>query len=106
MTEDVLLFESFDPVARLTLNRPKAINSMNLTMLAELDRRLGEIEGNDALRVLIVTGAGAAFCAGADLKEVLGGHALPAGEADFLDRANAVFRKLRNFGKPVIAALN
>lgn len=106
MTDDVLLLETFDSVARLTLNRPKAMNSMNLAMLAELDRHVDEIAVNDALRVLVITGAGAAFCAGADLKEVLAGQTLPPGEADFLDRANAVFGKLRDFGKPVIAALN
>jgi enoyl-CoA hydratase/carnithine racemase len=106
MTDDVLLFEALGPVARLTLNRPKAMNSMNLAILAELDRRLTEIAANDELRVLILTGTGAAFCAGADLKEVLAGQKLGPGEADFLDRANMVLGRLRNFPKPVIAALN
>ena len=106
MTEDVLLFEMIGPVARLTLNRPKAMNSLNLAILAELDRRLTDIAVSDELRVLVITGAGPAFCAGADLKEVLAGQKLGPGEADFLDRANAIFGKLRNFAKPVIAALN
>ena len=51
MTEDVLLFEALGPVARLTLNRPKAMNSLNLAIVAELDRRLAEIAADDALRV-------------------------------------------------------
>jgi enoyl-CoA hydratase/carnithine racemase len=106
MTEDALLFETLGPVARLTLNRPKALNSMNLAILAELDRRLTEIEADDEVRVLIITGAGPAFCAGADLKEVLAGGKLAPGEADFLDRANMVLNRLRKFPKPVIAALN
>lgn len=106
MTEDVLLFEMIGPVARLTLNRPKAMNSLNLAILAELDQRLTDIAAKEALRVLVITGAGPAFCAGADLKEVLAGQKLGPGEADFLDRANAIFGKLRNFAKPVIAALN
>jgi enoyl-CoA hydratase/carnithine racemase len=106
MTEDALLFEILGPVARLTLNRPKAMNSMNLAILVELDRRLTDIAANDDIRVLIVTGAGQAFCAGADLKEVLAGQKLAPGEPDFLDRANAVLGRLRNFPKPVIAALN
>lgn len=106
MSQDVLLFETVGPVARLTLNRPKAMNSLNLAMLAELELRLSEIAGNDELRVLILTGTGPAFCAGADLKEVLAGASLPAGEADFLDRCTVVFGQLRNFPKPVIAALN
>src|SRR5450755_3870446 len=106
MTQDVLLFETLGPVARLTLNRPKAMNSLNLAILAELERRLGDVASNDELRVLVLTGNGAAFCAGADLKEVLAGAQLGPGESDFLDRANVVFGALRDFPKPVIAALN
>lgn len=106
MTADVLLFESIGSVARLTLNRPKAMNSLNLAMLTELDRRLSEIADDEALRVLVLTGVGPAFCAGADLKEVLAGQAMAPGEADFLDRGNLMFQRLRNFPKPVIAALN
>ena len=106
MTQDVLLFETLGPVARLTLNRPKAMNSLNLAILAELERRLGDVARNDELRVLVLTGNGAAFCAGADLKEVLAGAQLGPGESDFLDRANVVFGALRDFPKPVIAALN
>jgi enoyl-CoA hydratase/carnithine racemase len=106
MTESVLSFEAIGSVARLTLNRPKAMNSLNLAMLTALDSALTEVSNNDELRVLLITGAGPAFCAGADLKEVLTGQSLAAGEADFLDRANVVYSRLRNFAKPVIAALN
>ncbi len=106
MTDEVLLFETIGPVARLTLNRPKAMNSLNLARLAELDRRLTDIASNDELRVLVITGTGSAFCTGADLKEVLAGQKLGPGEADFLDRANVVYGRLRNFAKPLIAALN
>jgi enoyl-CoA hydratase/carnithine racemase len=106
MSEDVLLCDVAESVARLTLNRPKSMNSLNLAILAELDRRLTELAADDEIRVLVLTGSGAAFCAGADLKEVLAGRTLGPGEADFLDRANQVFGRLRNFPKPVIAALN
>lgn len=106
MSENVLLYEIVGPVARLTLNRPRAMNALNLATLAELERCLDDIEQNDELRVVILTGNGSAFCAGADLKEVLAGASLAAGEADFLDRANQVFGQLRDFPKPVIAALN
>lgn len=106
MDEGVVLYEVVDSVARLTLNRPKAMNSLNLAILAELDQRLTEIATDNEVRVLVLTGTGAAFCAGADLKEVLAGLELGPGEADFLDLANRVFGRLRNFPKPVIAALN
>ncbi|MGO9356843.1 MAG: enoyl-CoA hydratase/isomerase family protein [Xanthobacteraceae bacterium] len=106
MAQDVLLFEILGPIARLTLNRPQAMNALNVATLLELERRLGEISNNDEIRVVVLTGSGAAFCAGADLKEVLAGAQLAPGEPDFLDRANGVFGALRHFPKPVIAALN
>ncbi len=106
MNDPTILFEAAGPVACLTLNRPRAMNAMNLAMLAELERHLDDIARRDALRVVLLTGAGPAFCAGADLKEVLAGAALPAGEADFLDHAARVLDRLRRFDKPVIAALN
>ena len=106
MTEDVLLLETLGPVARLTLNRPKAMNSLNMTLAAELDRSLQALAADDAIHVVVLTGAGPAFCAGADLKEVLASQNLPAGELDFLDRGNTMFQQLRNFPKPLIAALN
>jgi len=106
MSEDVLLVETLDSVARLTLNRPKAMNSLNFAMLAALKNQLNDIAANPKIRVVILTGSGPAFCAGADLKEVLKGQHNQPGEPDFLDCANLVFSQLRNFPKPVIAALN
>jgi enoyl-CoA hydratase/carnithine racemase len=106
MTQAALLFEILGPVARLTLNRPQAMNALNLALLIELERRLEEISSNEDIRVVVLTGNGTAFCAGADLKEVLAGARLGPGESDFLDRANVVFDALRNFPKPIIAALN
>lgn len=106
MSDEVLLSESLGPVVRLTLNRPKAMNALNLALLDALEHQLSALAQDATVRVLVLTGQGAAFCAGADLKEVLAGASLPPGEADFLDRANQVFGQLRNFPKPVIAALN
>lgn len=94
------------PVATLTFNRPQAMNAMNLALLAALEQQLHAIAVNDSVRVLVLTGAGSAFCAGADLKEVLAGQRVVPGENDFLDRAATVFGQLREFSKPVIAALN
>jgi len=94
------------PIARLTLNRPRAMNALNLAILGELERVLPELAANDTVRVLVLTASGPAFCAGADLKEVLAGADLPPGEPDFLDRAAATFNTLREFPRPVIAALN
>ena len=107
MSEDALLFESRGAVAWLTLNRPKAMNSINLNMLDLFEKYLPEIEADVEIRMLVVTGNGKAFCAGADLKEVLESAGLPAGQQDFLDRIGEnVLAHLRDFKKPVIAALN
>ncbi|MDM0015419.1 enoyl-CoA hydratase/isomerase family protein [Variovorax sp. J22P168] len=106
MNDDILICEAFGAVARLTLNRPRAMNALNLATLAQLEDRLAEIAADHEIRVLVLTGNGPAFCAGADLKEVLAGASLAPGEADFLDRAETVFGRLRSFPKPVIAALN
>ncbi|MES2129049.1 MAG: enoyl-CoA hydratase/isomerase family protein [Pseudomonadota bacterium] len=104
--DDVVTYETQGAVACLTLNRPRAMNALNLSMLLQLEQHLARICADVTLRVLILTGAGGAFCAGADLKEVLAGAALPPGDADFLDRCSAVFGMLRDFPKPVIVALN
>jgi enoyl-CoA hydratase len=107
MSEAPLLFETRGAVAWLTLNRPKAMNSISLAMIALYEEYLPKIAADDSIRVLVVTGVGPAFCAGADLKEVLESATLPPGELDMLDRVcDNVLTPLRNFPKPVIAALN
>lgn len=107
MNDAALLFETRGPVAWLTLNRPKAMNSLNLEMITLFEEYLPKIAADDSIRVVVITGTGRAFCAGADLKEVLASAKLPPGEADFLDRlCENVFNVLRDFPKPVIAALN
>ena len=106
MNTDPLTLEVLGPVARLTLNRPKAMNTLNLATLAIFERLLPELAAQDEVRVIVVTGSGPAFCAGADLKEVTEGLRSAPGEPDLLDRARAVFEQLANLPKPVIAALN
>jgi hypothetical protein len=61
--------EKIGPVARLTLARPERANALNAAMLGEIGAALDEIERDAGLRALIVTGAGAAFSSGFDLKE-------------------------------------
>ena len=102
-----LLYEQRGNTAWLTLNRPEAMNSLNLAMIARFEALLPEIAANDDIRVVIITGAGTAFCAGADLKEVLASQELPPGELDFLERVcDNMMDPLRDFPKPVIAAIN
>ena len=65
----VLLIENIGPVRRLTMNRPKALNALNGDLMSGLMRALEEAAEDDGVRVLILRGAGRAFCAGYDLTE-------------------------------------
>lgn len=99
-----VLSEIRGSVGWLTLNRPEAMNSMSRDMVVELGVQLDRFQADEAVRALVLTGTGKAFCAGADLKSVM--NTYPAGEEDMLDAAARVFHQLRNFPKPVIAAVN
>jgi enoyl-CoA hydratase len=92
-------------VAILVLNRPKVLNALSAALLTELDSALDGLAADDAVRVVIVTGAGEkAFAAGADIQELAGVNGLE-GQTLAL-RGQEVFGKLENLGKPVIAAIN
>jgi enoyl-CoA hydratase len=105
MTYENILVEVADGVAVLTLNRPKVLNALNAALFAELDAALDALAADDAVRAVIVTGAGEkAFAAGADIHELaavngLEGQALAA-------RGQKLFGKMETLGKPVIAVIN
>ena len=107
MSNSDVIYAQQGTTAWLTLNRPQAMNSISLSMIEHMEKLLPQIAADDSVRVVVVTGAGSAFCAGADLKEVLASKDLPPGEPDMLDRVcDEVMNPLRDFPKPVIAALN
>src|SRR6185369_4526964 len=97
-------FELKGPVGWVTLARPKAMNALNREMVDGMTERLQAWRNDPAVRVVVVTATGPAFCAGADLKQA-GAPAGP-GEPDFLDAIVVFFETLRGFPKPVIAAVN
>lgn len=103
-------FEQRGAVAWITLNRPEAMNALSDTMCEELLEATGRCERDPAIRVIVLTGAGRAFCAGADLKGVFensGGEPGPNDPlGDFLDLVGKMMDKLRFCPKPTIAALN
>ena len=96
--------------AWITLNRPDAMNALSGAMCDELSPLLARLGRDPEVRVLVLTGAGRAFCAGADLKGVLGDSADAPGADDplnaFLDRVSDTIDRLRALPKPTIAALN
>src|SRR3954452_8755221 len=95
-----------DNVATLTLNRPDKRNALSFQLLDELIVALDEIEKSTA-QILILTGAGKAFCAGMDLEELktLTGKSHAENVADSKKMA-PIFRRLYEFPKPTIAAVN
>ena len=101
-----LLAEDFGAVRRLTLNRPQALNALTTGMLQALRTCCEQAATDDTVRVLVLTGAGRAFCAGADLKGFEEAQKVPPGEPDFLELAFRAFAAVRDFPKPVVAALN
>ena len=104
---DVLL-DMRGPAAWVTLNRPQELNALSLPVMERLADILDATEADPAVRCLVITGAGRAFCAGADLKFI---HDMPRDERDaatmaFLRQASALMCRVEAFPKPVIAAVN
>jgi enoyl-CoA hydratase/carnithine racemase len=113
---ETLQYAVEDGVATVTLNRPEKLNAFNTQMMRDLIAVFDVTDGDDDVRAVIVTGAGRAFCAGADLSggsntfdyEQQGGAALAARTSDGLQRDGGGLVTLRIFDslKPVIAAVN
>lgn len=100
-----------DGVAELTLNRPKVMNSLNKTLIDEIRVALGDLEKDDAVRAVLITGAGRGFCAGADLTGSGFEHdgVRSRGEQTAWSMKhgfNPLVHDLANFSKPTIAAIN
>ena len=107
MDYDTIQLERRGAGAWITLNRPGQMNAITVQMLDELAAAMAECQADKRVRVLVLTGKGKAFCAGADLKGVLDGiNNVPPGSKDFLDKCDDVFGMLRAFPRPVIAAVN
>lgn len=109
MTDDPVLYAQRNSVAILTLNRPDQLNALNFTLIGRFMAHLDAIERDDAIRAVIVTGAGErAFSAGADIKEFA--HSVAAGVEvalrDFVARGQAFTSRIERFPKPIIGAVN
>ena len=102
-----VIFETRGRAAWVYLNRPDDMNALNEALLLELDDCLRRTEADDSVRVMVLSGKGKAFCAGADLKALLPMLQGKSGPGpDFLDRVTVMFRRLRSYPKPIIASLN
>lgn len=105
MSFDNLLLERDGAVAVVTLNRPRVLNALDTQTLDELRRAVLDVKHDDAVRCVIVTGAGEkSFVSGADIQQLA---ALTATEAKaYAANGQHVFDLVENLGKPVVAAIN
>lgn len=107
MADPILIREDAASVARLTLNNPKAINALSDDMLAALKAELTRLADDRSIRAVIIAGAGKAFCAGHDLKEMTAARqSEDGGKAyfkDLFDRCAEVMMMITHLPQPVIA---
>jgi len=102
---DNLIFENRQGIAFVTINRPAVRNALNSATIAEIGSVFEQIEGDDTIRVAILTGAGdKAFVAGADINELA--TLAPVAGKEYALVGQAVFDSIERLGKPVIAAVN
>ena len=97
-------FEQQGPVAVLTIDRPEALNALNSQVLTDLDEAITTVEAAAGIFAVVLTGAGRAFVAGADIGELVNLSA--ADGKKFGVHGGGVFLRLENLSKPVIAAVN
>jgi len=106
MSYETVIYEKEDSIALITLNRPDSLNTINLKLALELEKIVDEIAADDSVRVVIISGAGRAFCAGADVREVLLTDGPTLGSELGKGKPPALFDKFENLDKPVIGAIN
>ncbi|MDD2860643.1 MAG: 2-(1,2-epoxy-1,2-dihydrophenyl)acetyl-CoA isomerase PaaG [Acidiphilium sp.] len=104
MADDLLVTHE-GAVRVLTLNRPDKLNALNPALHEALAGAFAAIEADEAVRAVLLTGAGRGFCAGADLGQNLGGEMRDLG-ASIDAHYNPLVRRMRGLGKPVVAAVN
>jgi 2-(1,2-epoxy-1,2-dihydrophenyl)acetyl-CoA isomerase len=105
MSYQFLRFEIAAGVATVTLNRPEVFNALNDDLTFELQDALKKIAKDEGIRVVVLTGAGKAFCSGQDLKAATAGE-----KRSFLhslqNRYNPIIRAMRQLPKPIVCRLN
>ncbi len=106
MAYEQIIYEARDRIATITLNRPEALNAWTPVMMEEILDAMNRADNDDSVRVVIFTGAGRAYCAGADLSS---GFRKPddlMGQPVFRDTAGQVTLRMFHMKKPVIGAVN
>jgi len=97
--------EVADRIATITLDRPDALNALTVGMKGELLAAFRAVARDRAVRAVVLTGAGRAFCAGQDLKERLEPDATPLA-VEVRERYNPIIRAMRDLDQPIVGAIN
>lgn len=101
-SEPLVLVRREPPIAQITLNRPKVLNALSPEVMESLVTAVHELDRDDSVHVIVLTGAGRAFAAGADIAAMADATAVEMVEAEQYDR----WRRLRMTRKPLIAAVH
>ncbi len=104
MNEPILQVVNEQGILKVTISRPQAMNALNTAFFNEMDQLIASIAGDSSIRVMILTGEGKAFVAGADIAEMVHKN-VAEGEA-FARLGQNTFKNLGNLPFPVIAAIN
>ena len=104
MEYEILKPQVNDGIAVVTISRPKALNALNTRFFEEMDDYIASIKNNESIKVLVITGEGKAFVAGADIAEMVNKNKEEG--AAFSRLGQATFRSLEKLNIPVIAAIN
>jgi 3-hydroxypropionyl-coenzyme A dehydratase len=104
-TMKYIQLEPLGDIAIIKINRPEALNALNLDVIAELSRTIDIVGADDGIKVVVITGAGEkSFCAGADIAYMVDIDPMKAEK--YATSAQAVLNKIERLEKPVIAAVN
>ncbi|NIR52412.1 enoyl-CoA hydratase/isomerase family protein, partial [candidate division KSB1 bacterium] len=109
MNYENILFKVDKNIAHLTLNRPESLNALNEGMITEIGQAMEEVQKNDDVRVLVISGSGNAFCAGGDvrvMKQAVESDTPAKLLKEPLQALNRAASAIRNLPKPVIAAIH
>jgi len=102
------LYEVRDGVATITLNRPEVLNALTFEVYAQLRELFEALRFDDAVKVVVLTGAGEGFCSGGDVHAIIGEllRRDMKGHLEFTRMTGAVVQNMRQLDKPILAALN
>ncbi|MBI3360333.1 MAG: enoyl-CoA hydratase family protein [Chloroflexi bacterium] len=108
MSDNNFLYNVENSIATITLNRPEVLNALTLETYAQLRDLFESLRYDEAVKVVVITGAGRAFCSGGDVHEIIG-EVLDRdmrGHLDFCRMTGHLIRNMRLLDKPIVAAIN